>query len=253
MGLEAAGELERGLRLAADAQVEGLQPAQQEPRRVGRGDDPARRCGRSRRRSRSASSRQVTAPSRASEWPARYFVALCRTRSAPCSSGRSSTGVEAVASTSRRAPAACAAAACVDVGNVRKGLAGASSQTSCGAVRRGPRLVELDRLQAPAPEHPERDPGAVVGALRQRDGVAGLQEREHDGGRRPGARGERGVRAPPSSSPRARARPRCRPGGRGAGRRTGPARRPRMANTVARSRPVASARRVSRASRGPLY
>ncbi len=77
-------------------------------------------------RSYSSSERVTSTPSRRSACPPRYFVALCRTRSTPCSSGRSSTGDDAVAST--RTGAGWAAAASRS-GNDSIGFAGASSQT----------------------------------------------------------------------------------------------------------------------------
>ena len=45
VGGEPPGELERARRLTLDADGEGLHPAQQQPRRIGRGDDPRWRRG----------------------------------------------------------------------------------------------------------------------------------------------------------------------------------------------------------------
>jgi hypothetical protein len=51
-------------------------------------------------------------------------------------------------------------------------------------------LVELDVAESPAAELAEEDAGAEVGALGERDGPSGLQQREDDRGARGGARGE---------------------------------------------------------------
>ena len=55
-------------------------------------------------------------------------------------------------------------------------------------VGRRSRLVELDMAYAPARELVEEDAGAVVRALRERDRVTRLQQREHETRRGPGAR-----------------------------------------------------------------
>ncbi len=49
--------------------------------------------------------RVTSIPATTSEWPFRYLVMLCRTTSAPRSSGRWSTGLQNVLSTTRMAPA----------------------------------------------------------------------------------------------------------------------------------------------------
>ncbi len=53
----------------------------------------------------------ATTPPVASEWPPRYLVAECSTRSAPCSSGRHTTGGARVESTTSSAPWRCAISA----------------------------------------------------------------------------------------------------------------------------------------------
>ncbi len=64
-------------------------------------------------------------------WPFRYFVAECMTRSAPSAIGRVSTGVAAVLSTARSAPARCAIAAAPAMSVIdHSGLAGVSIHTS---------------------------------------------------------------------------------------------------------------------------
>ena len=73
----------------------------------------------------------MSAPAVRSECPLRYLVAECITRSAPCSSGRVSTGVAAVESTATSAPTACASSAVAAMSvTVHSGLAGVSIQTS---------------------------------------------------------------------------------------------------------------------------
>ena len=76
------------------------------------------------------------APATTSEWPLRYFVAECRTRSAPSASGCVSTGVDTVESTARSAPPSWAmrAAAAMSV-MVQRGLDGVSIQTRLRAAR----------------------------------------------------------------------------------------------------------------------
>ena len=69
---------------------------------------------------------QTTAPTSASSWPERYFVAEWIARSQPSSSGRTFSGVAAVESHATRAGCAAAAA---KFGIVRNGFDGASSQT----------------------------------------------------------------------------------------------------------------------------
>ena len=66
-----------------------------------------------------------------------YLVSECTTRSAPCASGRCSTGVANVASTDSSAPASCAIAATASTSVTRVvGLAGVSTCTSrvCGRI-----------------------------------------------------------------------------------------------------------------------
>ena len=58
--------------------------------------------------SKSAASRASTAPWIRSEWPARYLVTECTTKSAPSSKGRWLTGVANVLSTATSTPRACA-------------------------------------------------------------------------------------------------------------------------------------------------
>ena len=91
-----------------------------------------------RMRCQSASSRAAQrAPAITSEWPFRYFVAECMTRSAPSAIGCVRTGVAHVESTATAAPAsfATALAAAMSVMS-HVGLAGVSIQTSrVGAAR----------------------------------------------------------------------------------------------------------------------
>ena len=71
------------------------------------------------------------APPIRSEWPPMYFVTLCTTASAPSSSGRWSTGVANVLSTTTRAPASCAIAATAGRSTILSiGFDGVSTHTS---------------------------------------------------------------------------------------------------------------------------
>ncbi len=66
-----------------------------------------------------------------SEWPARYFVTLWTTMSAPSWNGCWKSGVANVLSTTTSAPAACAAALIAAMSYTsRRGLVGDSIQTS---------------------------------------------------------------------------------------------------------------------------
>ena len=88
----------------------------------------ARSC---RMRAHDSSARAVTsAPASTSEWPLSCFVAECMTRSAPSRSGRHSTGVATVPSTTTRAPAsrAISAVAAMSV-STQVGFDGVSTQT----------------------------------------------------------------------------------------------------------------------------
>jgi hypothetical protein len=112
--------------------------------------------------------RVTSAPAMRSEWPFRYFVAECMTRSAPNSIGRDSTGVATVESTASRAPAACAisAAAARSVMS-HSGLAGVSAQTIFvlpGRIARlsAPRSV-MSTISTASP-HFARSPGASCAA-----------------------------------------------------------------------------------------
>ena len=185
-------------RARARSPTAGARAARASPARAA-----AARPGRARRRSPSAprnspaapassSSRHATAPSSTSSWPPSDFVALWTTKSAPCSSGRSSTGVTTVASTTTRAPCACARSMPAPrSGNVRNGFDGVSSQTSCDALGRRAGLVELDLAEAPALERPRSVTArAVVRARGERDRVARREERERERGRRGRARRE---------------------------------------------------------------
>ena len=82
-------------------------------------------------RSASAGSFVATKPPTTSEWPPRYFVVECTTRSAPSESGCWRYGVANVLSTASSAPAACAASAARRMSTtLRSGFDGVSTQTS---------------------------------------------------------------------------------------------------------------------------
>ena len=119
-------------------------------------------------------------------------------------------------------------------GIVRNGFDGASSQTSCDAVRRRAGLVELDVARAPFGERLEGDAGAEVRAGRERDRVARLRAAR---GRAPSSR-----RCPTERAPRRRRRAR-----RAALRRQRPS---GSRNASSRSRPARRARRRARSWRG---
>ena len=75
--------------------------------------------------------RPTTAPATTSEWPFKYFVALCMTKSAPNVSGRHTNGVKTVASQHVTAPHARATAAAARISVTRQvGLDGVSIHSS---------------------------------------------------------------------------------------------------------------------------
>ena len=226
-----ACQLERALRLPADAHLQRLQPAQHEPGGVGRGDRARPAAERLDALVARASAQNTSTPASASWWPPRYFVALCKTTSAPCSSGRKSIGVDAVESTSTRR--GCARAASMS-GNVRKGLDGASSQTRSTPSGGGARLVELDEPDAPALELAEQNAGPVVAPFGEGDRLARRQQPEHAPSSAADA-GREEQRMPAVQRAQRRAPPRRRPDGRSASRRTRPPSPSRYGQIVERS------------------
>ncbi len=95
----------------------------------GPGTAPSDFC-RKRSRSAIASSFVAAKPPITSEWPPRYFVVEWTTTSAPSSSGRWRYGVANVLSTTRIAPAACAASAAARMSTTfSSGFDGDSIQT----------------------------------------------------------------------------------------------------------------------------
>ena len=131
------GDVGGGRGLAADANLERLEAAQEQPAP----DRAPGRCRSGRGSVRSSSggvpgSRQTTAPSSASSWPGEVLRRAVERRSrrrARAAAGR--IGVATVASTTTGA--GCAAAASRS-GIVRNGFAGASTQMSCTPSGGGP-------------------------------------------------------------------------------------------------------------------
>ena len=116
-------------------------------------------------RSATPTSRATATPSSRSEWPERYFVALCTTTSAPVSSGRCRIGVAKVLSTASSAPRRSGrAASALEVDELAAaGWSGLSAQHQVGARRRASarrRVGEVD----PA----DRQPAARLAGARAR-------------------------------------------------------------------------------------
>ena len=111
-GRPGVGELARRGGGALDSQVQGPQAAEGEQVSIGRDGAVRSRCCSS--RSRSALPTSVGGVTRApritSEWPARYFVTECRTRSAPRARGCCTSGVAKVLSHTLSTPRSRAAA-----------------------------------------------------------------------------------------------------------------------------------------------
>ena len=200
------------LRLARHPHLERLQAAEDEPGGVG-GRNRARCASGTRAVERRPRRRlHTTAPTSASSWPARYFVAEWTTMSQPSSSGRTFSGVAAVESQTTRA--GCAAAASKS-GIVRNGFDGASSQTRSTPSGGAPVWSNSTLRDAPASELVEHDAGSVVGALGERDRLPGREQREDDRRARCRARGEE-QRVAAVEQRRAVARPRRASGSRSA-------------------------------------
>src|ERR671917_2402833 len=134
----------------------------------------------------------TTTPPITSEWPPRYFVVACTTRSAPSSRGRCRTGVAQVLSQAIRAPASRAIPEISRTSVIfRRGFEGVSTHNSLVLGRTAPpdllrvRHVDEGGLYAPAGEKvPEDLPRPEVGVVRGDHVVAGgerLQYR-HRGG-----------------------------------------------------------------------
>ena len=156
------------------------------------------------------SSRVTSAPAITSEWPLRYFVAECMTRSAPSASGWVSTGVadrRVDGERARRARARSRATAAMSV-IVHSGLAGVSIHTSF--VSPG-RIAARDRIEIGHVDDVDLQP-----PLRARSRCSQLRsdqyitfgdhhviarcERLEHRGRRRHARSEQQRRGPPSSA-----------------------------------------------------
>ena len=78
----------------------------------------------------------------------------------------------------------------LEVGHRQEGIRGRLEPNEVCALGRRLRLVEFGEAHAPAFERAEEKSRAVVGALGERDRLAGLQQAEHERGDRAGARGE---------------------------------------------------------------
>ncbi len=85
--LELLGDRRRARRLSREPHLERLDAAKEQPRCVGARHGPVRERNSSSRAA-SPDRWQTTAPTSASSCPARYFVAECRAKSHPSSSGR---------------------------------------------------------------------------------------------------------------------------------------------------------------------
>ncbi len=121
--------------------------------------------------------------------------------SQPSSSGRTWSGVAAVESQTTRAGWAAAAS---KSGIVRNGFDGASSQTRSTPSGGGPVWSNSTLSIAPARELVEHRAGSVVGALGERDGLSGREQREDDATcTRPCPEAKRSA-SPPSSRPSCR-------------------------------------------------
>ena len=193
--------------------------------------------GRAQRRSRAASklaqplavsgSRHTTAPRSTSEWPLRYFVALWRTRSAPCSSGRRWIGRRGGCVDEHRRRVGRGG---LEVGHRQERVRRCLEPDELDAVGRRAGLVELHVLEAPALELAEEASASRSSSLRRprswrrARGEPGRPRSSRRHPRRRGAPRRRRAR-------RGRARRRRRWGARSAGSRTRPARRPRTART----------------------
>ena len=181
--LEPAGELRRASRSGGASRTSSVvEAAQERARRVGRGREAERACALRSRRSSLLGIAVTVAPSSASWWPVRYFVAEWRTTSAPSSSalqvdGRREGRVadDEAAMGAQRPPSRAASAPGSPAPRPRRRRRPAAAPVWSNSTTSRPQRRELR----------ERDAGPVVRALGERDGHAGAAEGEH--ARRDGA------------------------------------------------------------------
>ena len=188
-------------------------PRRSSQRGVGRGDDAGARAELVQALGVARSRLQTTAPSSTSWWPPRYFVALWRTKSAPCSSGRRWIGVAAVASTThgRRVRGGG-----LEVGHRQERVRRRLEPDEVDAVGRRRRSGRTRRSAGPSARARGTAPTSrSTRPRRARSSSPGLEEREHDAR---SSRRCRTRRAAPRRrrARRARARPRRRSGVRSA-------------------------------------
>ena len=183
---QAAGELERACRLAADAELQRPQAAEEEPGRVGRGDDP-RACAES---AEAVGRFVVGADDRAEEDVGMAGEELRRAVEGevgavlerPEQDRRRGRGVD---DERRRVRGRR-----LEVGEGEERVRRRLDPHEVGLGGRCGRLVELDVAEAPALELAERLAGAVVGAGGERDRRARPEKREDERRGRGRARGK---------------------------------------------------------------
>lgn len=230
IGGEPAGEFGGVGGRGPDPYGQGRQAAQQQI--PGQRMQHAPVANRTWRSPRANSSSQATTPAMTSPCPPRYLVALCRTKRAPCSAGRCSTGVAKVLSASSGTdPQACATARRSSSASV--GLAGDSTMTRPVSGRRASAMPAGSTQVTSEPSSPAVSRWSLqpYRAVRRRRGAGRARcaravrrsARPCRSRRRPRSRFLRGGRG--------RSRNGRRSGCRGARRRAGPPARRRRPRT----------------------
>ena len=170
-----------GLLLARESHLERLEPAADEPGGVGRGDDAREPPG----EVESVAQLLVTRDSDTGDdvvVPGEHLRRRVE---------RDLAAVLQRAQPERRGDGRVADHGCrvrnggLEVGHRQQRVGGSLDEDQVDLVRWCARLVELDDVHAPAAEMVEEHPVPVVRPLRQRDGAAGAQQRQHDGRDRP--------------------------------------------------------------------
>ena len=183
---EAARELLRGRRLALDADAQRLQAAEEEPGGIRGGDgagvgaELAQAGGVVGVAADDRAEQRVVVPGEVLRRRVEDEVAAALERAQVDGRGRRRVADGRSGMGGGR----------LEVRHRQERVGGRLDPDEVGVGRRRPGLVEEDVAEAPAPELGEGDAGAVVGVLRERDCLAGLEQRERDRGRRGRAGGE---------------------------------------------------------------
>ena len=153
------GDFHGVLRMRAHPPRQRAHSAQNQPAIKGRGDSAARYCILRMRWKKSFSTLATTIPPSTSQWPPKYFVVECRTRSAPRSSGRCSVGAQVLSQTQIAPPRGRFSATAARSTIFNSGLDGVSIQASFVFARSAfstrAQIAHVDEtdVESPAPKN----------------------------------------------------------------------------------------------------